>query len=159
MKKLFLVAGILLILFGPNAIAQKNKAQKPVEKNGKKESNIPYTIAKNYFVKNTYVQGALKNPKIESEMVFNDLFGAAAYIGADGKPTTIDFSKEYVIAVIPGATSNAFTLTPISLQKKGVNILFSYSYTEGEKLTYSSQPLLLVVVDKKYTGAVKLVKK
>ncbi|MFY7652703.1 MAG: hypothetical protein ACOVQE_08355 [Chitinophagaceae bacterium] len=159
MKKLFLLACLSFIFFSHNAMAQKDKAAKPVDKQGKKESNIPYTIAKNYFVKNTYVPGSLKNPKIESEAAFNDLFGAAAYMGADGKPTAIDFSKEYVIAVIPNATSNAFTLTPVSLQKKGVNILLSYSYKEGEKLTYSSQPSLLVVVDKKYAGTVKLVKK
>ena len=38
-------------------------------------------------------------PKITTEEEFNKLFGMATIMGKDGKPTAIDFTKQFVLGV------------------------------------------------------------
>ncbi|MCX6316940.1 MAG: hypothetical protein NTW29_06600 [Bacteroidetes bacterium] len=148
MKKGFLFLSVLLFTAGVS-IAQKK---------GKSSNAIPFTVAKNYFVSNTFQQGMLTNPAIYSQAEFDAIFGAATVKGKNGAPTAIDFSKQYVIAVIPPATDKAPTLKAVSLTKSGDIITLKYSYKEGAKLTYTSQPYLLLVVDAKYKGTVRTLK-
>jgi asparagine N-glycosylation enzyme membrane subunit Stt3 len=131
----------------------QSKSKKPA-----RTKSVPYIIAKNYFVKNTFQQGMLASPKIESQQAFDEYFGTAVYMGDKGSPTKIDFNKKYVIAVIPQATDKAVELKPISLKRSGKTITFTYSYEEGEKQTYTSQPSLIVVVRRKHSGAIKVVR-
>jgi hypothetical protein len=157
MKKVILFLSISLV-FSSISMAQpkvpaNTKTGKPAA--GK---TLPYVIAQNFFVKNTFQQGMLKNPKITSQMQFEEIFGAGAFMGENGKPTMVDFSKQYVIAVIPATTQNSVTLSAVSLKQSGKTIIFTYAYKEGAKQTFTSQPSLIIVVDKKYTGEVKTVK-
>lgn len=116
--------------------------------------DIPYTIATNYFVKNTVSQ--IDNPKIETVEKFNEIFGMATTMGKDGKPTEIDFSKQFVIALILSETDLLTTIKPISLQKNNNEITFNYSLEVGAKQTFTSRPSLAIVVDKKEDGNVTL---
>ncbi|MEG0950234.1 MAG: hypothetical protein RR212_09230 [Bacteroidales bacterium] len=119
------------------------------------KQEIPFTVAEKYFVKNTVK--SIDEPKITTQEAFNQIFGMATVMGPNGRPTPIDFGKQYVIAVMKPTTDYKTTLTPVSLQKdsKG-DIIFSYKVEKGEKQTYSFTPALLIIVDNNYTGPIVL---
>jgi hypothetical protein len=119
--------------------------------------DVPYTVLDHYFFKNG--QEIPDDPKIDSEEEFSALFGMAAVMGKDGMPTPVDFSKEFVIAVVKPVTDQFTELSPVSLQMSGGELVFTYSETTGERMTWSMQPLLLVKADRRYgTAPVRLVK-
>jgi hypothetical protein len=120
---------------------------------------IPYTIAKNYFVKNNFVPQMLTNHKIETPEAFNLIFGEATTMGDQGKPTVIDFKKQYVIAVIPPATQYSTSIAPVRLVKSAKNILLTYHIKKGEKTSYTSQPCLILIINSEYKGNIKLIEK
>ena len=115
---------------------------------------LPYTIAERYFVKNTFKGDHFGDAKIATQADFDKLFAAAAVMGADGKPTTIDFTKQYVIAVTEKETDVETSLDPKSLTKDGETIMFKYEIKRGAKTTATMRPLLMLVVDNKYQGKV-----
>ncbi len=121
-------------------------------------TNVPYTEAKNYFVKNTYAIGSLKNPKITIREDFEHIFGTATTMGTDGFPTSIDFSKQYVIAIIPSSSFKRTTLTVNSLVNDNREIKLYYKLTEGDLQSFESQPCLVLIVDNFHDGRVKLYK-
>jgi hypothetical protein len=120
-----------------------------------KMTDIAFTVAKNYFVRNDARK--LSDPKIETAEVFKELFGMATTMGKDGKPTTIDFAKQYVIAVLFPETNRATTIEPVSLQKdtKG-EILLTYKMVVGQEQSYTTIPNLIIVVNKSENGNVTL---
>jgi hypothetical protein len=120
-----------------------------------KLSNINFTVLKNYFVKNTVIK--LDNPKIESAEKFNQIFGMATTMGKDGKPSDVDFSKQYIIAVIMSETKFATSLQIISLRKNSQNqIKFNYKLAIGQKQSFSSRPFIAIAVDKSESGIIIL---
>lgn len=142
MKKITILCGLIfgsLMVFGQN------------------NSNIPFVQAKRYFVKNTYKDGALKNPKIATQKQFDKLFGMATVMGENS--TVIDFSKQYVVAVIEKETFKTTTLIAKYLSKNPLGeIEFEFQLSEGEEQSSSTVPCLLIIVDKKYKGKVVLKK-
>ncbi len=121
--------------------------------------NIPYIEAKGYFIKNTVKENQYINPIIKSQKKFQELFGAATVMGSNGKPTDIDFNKQYVVAVIGKTTNKACVINPISLIKKNKTIILNYNITESkETLSYYSRPLLLLIIDNSHQEKIKLVK-
>lgn len=119
--------------------------------------DVPFTQLDHYFFKNG--QEIPADPKIDTEEEFSALFGMAAVMGKDGIPTPVDFSKEFVIAVVKPVTDQLTELSPISLQMFDGDLVFTYSETTGEKMSWSMQPLLLVKADRRYgTAAVRLEK-
>jgi hypothetical protein len=44
-----------------------------------------------------------------------------------------------------------------SLKQKGDTIVFTYRVKRGEKQSYTMRPMLMIVVDNKYKGEVKMV--
>lgn len=119
------------------------------------DSTISFEIAKNYFVKNTFK--VLRKSKIEKTVEFDEIFGMAPVMGIDGKPTPIDFSKKYVIAIVLPETDFETSITPETLQKneKG-EIVFSYKILKGKKQTFSIRPNLAIIVDKSADGQIIL---
>lgn len=109
-------------------------------------SQVPFTELDNYFFKNG--QDIPDNPKIDTEEAFTSLFGMASVMG--GKPTPVDFGKEFVIVVVNPVTGFQTDLDPESLYKEDGELVFTYDETVGESLTWSMQPILLVKVDRKY---------
>ena len=121
-------------------------------------SGIPFTQAKGYFVKNTFKPSSLKNCKIQSKEQFEEIFGMATVMGKDGKPTPIDFSKQFVIAVIQEETNRITELIPQSIKKIKKNKMeFHFEIKTGEEQTFSIIPCLVIVVDKKYNGSITLI--
>lgn len=124
-------------------------------KTGITATDIPYTVAQRYFLKNDVHQ--LPPRRITDRETFDTYFGAAAVMGANGRPTTIDFATNDVIAVVLPATDQSTTLTPISLRHAtDGTIIFTYQATRGERLSYSTTPCLLILVDKSQQGDVRL---
>lgn len=112
-------------------------------------------MADRYFLKGG--ADTLPPQKITSQEVFNSYFGAATVMGEHGRPTAINFSRQYVIAVARPATNVKITLVPKSLvaNKKG-DVVLTYQEVQGKKRTFTTKPLLLVIVDKQYDGNVVL---
>ncbi|MBO7510071.1 MAG: hypothetical protein J6T35_02710 [Bacteroidales bacterium] len=117
---------------------------------------VPYTQMQHYFFKN----GAVipEEAKISDAARFERLFGAAAVMGENGLPTSVDFAKEFVIAVVCPATDLTTELQAESLRQENGTLVFTYRKTVGGRQTWSMQPVLLIKVDKQYeTLTVKLI--
>ena len=116
---------------------------------------MPYKVANGYFVRNDVKK--LPNGKISKQKDFEASFGMAAVMGNDGRPTEIDFNNQYVIAVSKPVTDRFTELEPVSLKGDGDGgLVFVYRTKAGQQLSYSMQPSLVVVVDKKYRGMVSI---
>ena len=117
-----------------------------------KQEEVPYTELKSYFFKNN--AEIPTNPKINTREQFDSLFGMATVMG--GKPTPVDFDKQFVIAVISPVTNQATELDDERLVYwkdllGGANLEFHYSIDRDEDtLSYSMQPILLIAVDRRY---------
>ena len=123
----------------------------------KQAADIPFEEVKNYFFRND--ADIPESPVIDSSEQFEELFGAAAFMGKDGQPTPIDFNKEFVIAVVNPVTDCLTELAPESLQKVDGELVFTYRETIGEQQSWTMRPILLIKVDRQYkVDAVRLVK-
>ena len=110
--------------------------------------NVPFDTVRNYFFRND--ASVPSSPKISSQEQFDSLFGAAAFMGKDGQPTSIDFDRQFVIAVVLPETDIETTLEPLSLSRSGGELTFTYEKKEGGKVSNTMRPVLLVAVDKAY---------
>lgn len=106
---------------------------------------IPFKIAKGYFVNNTF-SGKLMNPIINHPDSFQRIFGMATVMGEDGKPTPIDFEKEFVVAVIGDISEDQINYHAVDLQSKAKMLELSYSiHTEKSNGALMQNSLILVV--------------
>ena len=110
--------------------------------------DVPYTELEHYFFKNG--QDMPDNPKIDSEEGFVSLFGMVPILGESGKPTPVDFEKEFVIAVVNPVTAFNTEVKPESLRMENGELVLTYNETVGEKQSWLMQPILLVKVSRKY---------
>lgn len=141
----FVCVSLLLLLFSSCGV---QKASSGVE-------SVPFEIAGRYFKKN--VSELLKSPLIRDGETFEKHFGAAAVMGKGGLPTEIDFSKEFVIAVVLPETDVATTLTPVDLKKNAKGeLVLEYGVGRGKKQSYTTVPCLLLVVENKWLSKVML---
>ncbi|GAO42738.1 MliC family protein [Flavihumibacter petaseus] len=116
---------------------------------------LAFHLVRNYFFKNNHQ--SLPDPKIESETTFQEYFGPAATMGKEGAPTKIDFSNQYVIAVVLPETDTAIKVFPVRLEKgSGDEIVLSYQKVVGQKQSFRTVPQCLIVVSKRNTGKVVL---
>lgn len=118
-------------------------------------SEVPFVEAKNYYLRND-VKSA-PPAVITSQTEFDNYFGIAAVMGKNGQPTTIDFSKQNVIAVTVPETDRSTNIVPISLcGNDDGKLVLSYKIVEKEKTSYTMLPVLLLVVDKSFGNNVAL---
>ncbi|MCR4765522.1 MAG: hypothetical protein K5856_05055 [Bacteroidaceae bacterium] len=111
-------------------------------------AGVEYEIAKNYFFKNG--QEIPASPKISKADVFDQLFGMATVMGADGMPTEIDFSHQFVLAIVLPVTDIATEIIPVNVEDKGDTLVYTYEVKTGQKQSYSIQPMSLIILDKQY---------
>jgi len=111
-------------------------------------ADIPFTVADHYFFRNDATIPA--DPLIADRTTFDSLFGAAAVMGRNGMPTTIDFDTQSVIAVVRPITDTVTELVPVSLVLDSASGTLTFTYHEslGERTSYSMRPLLLIVVNR-----------
>lgn len=121
---------------------------------GKK--SVEYTIAHNYFFNND--ARIPTDPKVTDSKTFNKLYGMAATMGKNGIPTNIDFNKQFVIGVVLPITNKQTKIIPGKLVKRNNELEFTYKIKRGSTMSSSMQPMLLIVVDRKYeTDKVRVV--
>jgi|GEM_PF-1970640 len=130
MKTSFICILLCLILFGCS-----------------KSEKIEYKEATGYFVRNDAVSGNMAE-KITSQEQFDKYFGTAATMSQ--RPTAIDFSKEFVAAVILAETDKATKIRTDSLIWNGSKLDFYYSILTGEKQTFTTRPVSILIIDRKY---------
>ena len=157
-KTFALVTVISMFLYSCNSISKKETTANEVAINvdlNEKWTNVPFGIASNYFVRNTVKK--LDNPKIETQEKFKKIFGMAGIMTDDGKPTEIDFSNQFVFAVILPKTDLDIKIKPVSLNKneKGEMIL-TYKTTVGAKQSYIKVPNFAIIIDKAENGKITL---
>ena len=109
---------------------------------------VTFEVARNYFFKSGQV--IPECPKITTEEEFHKLFGMATTMGEDGKPTAIDFTKQFVLAIVLPVTEFATEIRPVQVAEKGDSLLYTYEVKTGEKQSFSIQPVSIIILDKKY---------
>ncbi|QQT26195.1 hypothetical protein [Sphingobacterium spiritivorum] len=160
-KRIFLFtlsAGFLAVSCQSNTNqdnSSKNAADTSENVLSEKIADIPFTEAEHYFVKNTYTNSKPEELKITSQEEFDRIFGMAAVMGEDGTPTSIDFAKVYVLAVIGTVTDTATTISASTLKQVGDHIVLDYTVKEAGKQSYTVHPVLMILVDKQYQGEVR----
>ena len=112
------------------------------------ETVVPFSVARNYFVRSD--ADVTENVKITDQATFEGVFGMAAFMGKDGQPTSIDWDKEFVIAVVKPVTDVETVLEPLSLIKKGKSLVLNYSLKSGPSMSYTIRPFFIIVVDKQW---------
>ncbi len=144
MKKVLFALAALFVL------AACGEKQTVVTPSGNLEENniVAFEVAKNYFFKKD--QKIPASPKITSEEQFNKLFGMAATMGKDGKPTPIDFSKQFVLAIVLPVTDIDTEIHPLKIEEKGDSLFYTYDVKTGGKQSYTIQPVSVIILDKQY---------
>ena len=109
---------------------------------------VPFTVAERYFFNNG--QEIPSDPKITTEEAFKTFFGMATVMGEGGKPTPIDFDKQFVLAVVLPTTTISTDITPKKVEVTEDYINYSYDIVCGKELSYTIQPVSIIILDKKY---------
>jgi len=112
----------------------------------KETINVSYEVAKGYFVKNTF---SVQQPTpiiLANKAALDSIMGMAATMGANGKPTDFDFSREYGIVFIYPETDSSVGLHPGILELQANTAKLSVRIEPGVKQTYRMVPMLLLKV-------------
>ena len=143
MKKILFAFAAMIVL----AACENKRVSAPAE--GDETSNeVAFEVAKNYFFKNN--QEIPASPKITTAEEFGKLFGMATTMDKEGKPTEVDFTKQFVLAIVLPVTNLATEINPARLEEKGDTLFYFYDAKVGEAQSYSTQPISLIILDKKY---------
>ena len=155
--KTFVAGTLILSISACNSGSKTSENPSDTEQNTKMEvSTIDFKTAENYFVKNT-VEDAVPS-KITTQEEFDKYFGMATTMGDQGKPTPIDFNKEFVIIVDHNSTEKKVEISPIGLNKNEKNLTFTYKLTENGDNGFTTRPFLMIIVNKTNEGNVILKK-
>ena len=111
--------------------------------------NVPFTEARNYFVRNDVVL-PLESNVIETKAQLDSLFGMAAVMGRNGRPTDIDFDREFCVAYVIPPTDTLTEIVPVSVTSKGKELTCSFEIKKGDPITWTIQPFSLIVIDRSY---------
>lgn len=111
-------------------------------------TEVSFEVAKNYFFKNN--QEIPADPKITDSVQFSTLFGMAAVMGEDGKPTPIDFNSQFAVAVVLPVTDMSTEICPQTVVMQNDTLRYTYEVKVGDKQSFSIQPLSIIILDKKY---------
>lgn len=140
MKKVLFAFATLLTMAACNI-----KTATSVE--NKESGEIPFTVAQNYFYKKNV---GLPSTKITTEEDFHKHFGMATRMGEEGKPTAIDFSKQFVANFILPGSKWPMEINPLKVEAKGDSLFYSYDIKVGQKQSYWSQSVSIIIIDKEF---------
>lgn len=107
---------------------------------------VAFEVARNYFFKNN--QPIPANAKISTQEQFSQLFGMATTMGPEGKPTPIDFTKQFVLAVVLPPSDIAMDIQPVQVKAQGDTLFYTYDVSLGERQSFQSQPLSIIILDR-----------
>ena len=140
MRKSLLAFATLLTM-----VACVNKTTTNVE--NEEIDEVPFEVAKNYFYKHNV---GVPSSKITTEEEFKKHFGMATLMGEEGKPTEIDFSKQFVVDFILPASKWEMEINPLKVETKGDTLFYSYDINVGKKQSYFTQPVSIIIIDKEF---------
>jgi hypothetical protein len=112
-----------------------------------------YSPLNNYYVRNDFANGTHKLV-IHNQEDFRRVFGDAAVMGTNGNPTQVNFSRQFVVALILPETNRQTQLEPVMLNRVGDRLYFSYIIYEGHNTSYNIRPFVAMVVDRNEPGDV-----
>lgn len=123
-------------------------------KNG---TDVQFMVLKNYFHNNDAPLPS--SPLITTKAEFDSQFGMATFMGNDGEPTSVNFKRQVVLAIVLPETDKATIIDSVSVKKSGEKELtIIYTVHEGINNGYTIQPIYLMSIDRKYKNyTVKLV--
>lgn len=90
---------------------------------------------------------------------FDQLFGITAFMVKGGEATTIDFNRQFVIAVVLPETSVQTAISAKMLIAIKHKMTLLYQVNKGAKLNYTMRSIMLLMVDKKYNNGKVVVRK
>jgi hypothetical protein len=153
MKKIFLIQFYLLVASFCFAQNKPSSSNQPLGK-----TKVVYTIATNYFLNNeTPIAGDYAIAETQEE--FLKLAGYAASMGNNGKPTPIDFNKQFVLILKGADTTVDGKIMVKSLTKNGKNLAVNYEIEYGEKLSYTANTFTILIINKKDNGKINFNKR
>lgn len=108
----------------------------------------------NYYVINDYYNqyyydNSASKLVITDPYEFRQVFGQASLDNRYGVPTDVDFRREFVIAVILPVTNQYTEIEPVSVNREGDRLYFTYQVFRGAMQSYYTQPFTAVVVDRR----------
>ncbi len=106
-----------------------------------------YTPMNNYYVNNNFANGTHRLV-IHNQQEFNSVFGTAAVMGHNGHPTAINFSRQFVAAVILPETDRQTDIETVMIKRDGDRLYYSYIVREGHRTSYTIRPFVAAVVDR-----------
>ena len=116
-----------------------------------KPFRVPFELAKGYFLRND-VEVEDFPTQITSQAQLDQFFGMAAVMGENGKPTVIDFDKNFVIPVVYPETDQETSLVVERFWHTGATELtLSVGAIRGEEhRSFTIRPIQLLIVDNYY---------
>ena len=144
-KKLFLAFVLLSILLWPLCARLWNGGSQGLE-----IKDIPYLEAKNYFYSGG--AGRLADPKICTDAQFDSLFDTASHLDESNQPTPVDFSRQFVIAVVLPVTNRSQSVRLGRLAERRSQLVLSYKLLNGPVSSRKIRPVALVLVDRRYVS-------
>ncbi len=146
MKKIWIPLLAISVLM-TSCESQKSNSENSTEQ--KESKKVAYNEVKLHFLKNTVNPENLTTVKITSQEEFDSLFGVAAVMGSE-KPTKVDFTKSFVLAVYEPSTDLKTTIKPVSLVENSSELVYTYSIKKGEKQSFTTTPSYVIVVDNQF---------
>ena len=114
----------------------------------RKSEDVAFEVARNYFFQ--HGQDIPASPKITSEEDFGRLFGMAAVMGKDGQPTAIDFSRQFVLALVLPVTDRDTEVTPLKVERRGNTLYYIYKVRTGARQSFSIQPMSIIILGREH---------
>lgn len=112
---------------------------------------VALTEVRNYFHNNDAPLPS--SPLITTQQAFDTHFSPAAYMGEDGEPTRLNFRKQAVVAIVLPVTDLETNIDSVSLAETGKRQLtLRYIVRRGVRRSFTTQPLRLFTVPRKYAG-------
>ena len=121
---------------------------KELRKAKKGAKSVQYEWLQNYYVRND-VNLDFTKPQhlvIDNEKDFNYYFGPAAIMG--GKPTDINWGKQFVIAILLPETNKPTMVTPMEVKQSPGNVIFRFQVNKGRKTSYKLIPFAAVALNR-----------
>jgi hypothetical protein len=117
---------------------------------GGNTAGVPFTVASGYFFRNNVTPPGNHYLIIRSRDDFDKYFGAAALMGKNGQPTPIDFSRQFVIAIVEGETYTSTTIITHELTVIADKLHLRYDVKMEQPQSFSAIPVQLLIIDRQY---------
>lgn len=116
-----------------------------------KPFRVPFGYANGYFVLNDVKDEEIPS-KITSQEELTAYFGMATVMGENGKPTEVDFKKNFIIPIVYPKTDQETSILVERLwhTNPGVLTLVAGTVRGEEHRSFTIRPVMLLVVDNYY---------